>query len=202
MPAKIPQLDDTPQASKESHNSIHNRRTARCSTGQRQLARRRTTLRTTMVANFALSSSSSVGIGSTAAAACALSIVVSSRPALSTAALYEMSGREPPPRHQHRPRRDGITATTDVRTSSRDHVDNQSTSTCRSTHARTQARTTTACNAAYRPAGAARRYAHRRRQFDPQIAPDLRPSARTGPQSAHLRWPAVAKLQAASVPIV
>jgi len=34
-----------------------------------------------------------------------------------------------------------------------------------------------------------------------KIAVDLRLSARTGPQSAHLWWPAVAKLQAASVPI-
>ena len=43
----------------------------------------------------------------------------------------------------------------------------------------------------YRP-GAARRYAPpRRQQFDPEIAADLRPPA-TGPQSAHLWWPAVA----------
>jgi len=35
-----------------------------------------------------------------------------------------------------------------------------------------------------------------------KIAADLRPSGpRMGPQSAHLWWPAVAKLQAASVPI-
>ena len=31
----------------------------------------------------------------------------------------------------------------------------------------------------------------RRQQFDPEIAADLRPPA-TGPQSAHLWWPAVA----------
>jgi len=35
--------------------------------------------------------------------------------------------------------------------------------------------------------------------MDPKIAADLRP--RTGQQSAHLWWPAVAKLQAASMPI-
>ena len=33
-----------------------------------------------------------------------------------------------------------------------------------------------------------------------KIAADLRPSADVDPQSAHLGWPAVAKLQAASVP--
>jgi len=43
-----------------------------------------------------------------------------------------------------------------------------------------------------------RKYAPRRRQFDPKIAADLRPSA---DESAHLWWPAIAKLQAASVPI-
>ena len=48
------------------------------------------------------------------------------------------------------------------------------------------------------PLGAARRYAPRRWQFDPKIAADLRPSA---DGSAHLRWRAVAKPQAASVPI-
>ena len=35
--------------------------------------------------------------------------------------------------------------------------------------------------------------------MDPKIAADLRP--RTGQQSTHLWWPAVAKLQAASMPI-
>jgi len=40
-----------------------------------------------------------------------------------------------------------------------------------------------------------------RLQFDPKLAADhLRPSA-DGFTSAHLWWPAVAKLQAASVPI-
>ena len=47
--------------------------------------------------------------------------------------------------------------------------------------------------------GAARRYAPPRRwQFD-SMRIYVRP--RTGPLSAHLWWPAVAKLQAASVPI-
>ena len=45
---------------------------------------------------------------------------------------------------------------------------------------------------------AARRYALRRWQFDSRRI-YVRP--RTVPQSAHLWWPAVAKLQAASVPI-
>ena len=42
---------------------------------------------------------------------------------------------------------------------------------------------------------------HLRQSMDPKIAADLRPSADGGPQSAHLWRPAVAKLQAASVPI-
>jgi len=46
--------------------------------------------------------------------------------------------------------------------------------------------------------GAARRYAPRRWQFDSRRI-YVRP--RTGPQSAHLWWPAVAKLQAACVPL-
>ena len=46
--------------------------------------------------------------------------------------------------------------------------------------------------------GATRRYAPRRWQFDSRRI-YVRP--RTGPQSAHLWWQAVAKLQAASVPI-
>ena len=41
--------------------------------------------------------------------------------------------------------------------------------------------------------GGARQYAPRRWQFDPKIAAHL--------QSVHLWWPAVAKLQAASMPI-
>ena len=41
---------------------------------------------------------------------------------------------------------------------------------------------------------------HLRQSMDPKIAADLRPSA-DGTQSAHLWWPAVAKLQAASVPV-
>jgi len=51
----------------------------------------------------------------------------------------------------------------------------------------------------YRPGGG-ETICPRRWQFDPKIAADLRPSA-DGPQSAYLWWPAVAKLQAASVPI-
>ena len=39
-----------------------------------------------------------------------------------------------------------------------------------------------------------------RQSIDPKIAADLYVRPRTGPQSAHLWWPAVAKLQAASVP--
>ena len=46
--------------------------------------------------------------------------------------------------------------------------------------------------------GAARRYARRRWQFDSRR---IYVRSRTDPQSAHLWWRAVAKLQAASVPI-
>ena len=40
-----------------------------------------------------------------------------------------------------------------------------------------------------------------RQSIDPKMAADLYIRPRTGPRSTHLWWPAVAKLQAASVPI-
>jgi len=49
----------------------------------------------------------------------------------------------------------------------------------------------------YRPGGG-ETICPRRRQLDQKIAADLRPSANG---AAHLWWPAVAKLQAASVPM-
>jgi len=50
--------------------------------------------------------------------------------------------------------------------------------------------------------GAARRYVHHRLQFDGgKKSRRIYVRPRTGSQSAHLWWPAVAKLQAASVPI-
>ena len=52
----------------------------------------------------------------------------------------------------------------------------------------------------YRPGGG-ETISPRRWQFDPNMVADLYVRPRTGPQSAHLWWPAVAKLQAASVPI-
>jgi len=45
------------------------------------------------------------------------------------------------------------------------------------------------------------RFAGNQAITDPKIAADLYIRPWTGPQSAHLWWPSVAKLQAASVPI-